>query len=141
MVGQVPRIQPRFPAVGGVGVGEEPGDVGVPGPGRREQGKARAVGQGQLPAGDGPDPEAVGEPGELQSAAEVRVGQGQRRVAVLIPLRQQFVRMGRPHPEGVEALGVKLDVAIRHQPLCRYQRSSTSSRNRVICPPSSGSIR
>ena len=71
--------------------------------------------------------QAIGEPGELQCAAQVRVGQGQGRVAVVLRLRKKLVCVGRPHPEGVEALGMKLDVAICNQALCRYHRSPLRS--------------
>ena len=141
VVGQKRGVEPRLPAVGGVGGGEEPGDVGVPGPRLCQQREAGAVGQGQLAAHDGPDVQAVCKPRELQRPAEVGVGQGQRGVPVLLRLRQQLVRVGCPSPEGVEALGVKLYVAICHQALCRYQRSSLRSRNRVIRLPSPWSIR
>ena len=124
MMGQLRGIESRLPAVGGVGDGEEAGDVGVPLPGTGEQRESRSVGEGQLPARDGLDAQAVGEPRELQRPAEIRVGQGQRGIPVLLRLRQQLVDVGGPFPEGVEALGVKLDVAGCHQALCRYQRSS-----------------
>ena len=85
--------------------------------------------------------EAAGEAGELQRSAEVGVGQGEGVVAVLLRLRQQFVRVGRPRSEGVEALGVQLDVAGRHgrhrcYEACRYQQESALSWNRTSDPPS-----
>ena len=158
VIGQVGRVELGFPAVAGIGQGEKARDVGVPRPCLRQQGEPRAIGQRQLCAGDGLGAQALGQPGELQRAAQVGIGQGQRRIAVLLGLRQQLVDMRRPLPEGVEALGSKLHpgshqkpvvsssplvvpIRVRCQALCRYQRWSTQSRNRVISLPSPGSIR
>ena len=141
VVGQVSGVELRQLAVGGVGQGEEPGEIGVPGAGAGQQREPRAVGEGHLAARDGSKAQAVGELRELQRAAEVGVGQGQGGVSVLLGLGQQFVGMRRPHPEGVEALGVQLDVAGCHQATCRYQRSSCRSRNSVTGRPSPASIR
>ena len=77
MFGQVGGVEPGLPPVGGVGQGEEPGDVGVALPRLGQKDEAGAVGEGQLAPGDGPDAEAVGEAGELQRPAEVGVGEGQ----------------------------------------------------------------
>ena len=110
MGGQVDGVQPGFPAVKGVGQGEEAGDVGVPLPGPRQQGQPGAVGQGHLSPGDGLDAQAVGLAGELQGAAQVGVRQGQGGVAVLLCLGQQFMGVGRPLSKGVEALGVEFHV-------------------------------
>ena len=100
-----------------------------------------AVGQGQFPAGDGPDAQAVGESRVLQRPAEVRVGQGEGRVSMLLRLGKQLVRVGSPNSKGEKALGVKLGVPGLHQALCRYQRSPPRSRNRVTSLPLPGSIR
>ena len=53
----------------------------------------------------------VGLPGEVQRPAEVGVGQGEGIIAVLHGLGQQFVDVGCAQAEGVEALGMELDVA------------------------------
>ena len=74
--GKVRGVEPRVPAVGCIGDSEEPRYVRVPLPGAGEQREPGAVVEGQLAAGDGPDVQAVGEPGEFQCAAQVRVGQG-----------------------------------------------------------------
>ena len=91
---QMHRVQPGFAAVGGVGQGEQAGDVGVALAGLRQQDQAGPVLQGQLAAGDGLDAHAVGQPGELQGAAQVSVGQGQGIVTVLPGLGQQLVNVG-----------------------------------------------
>ena len=76
-----------------------------------------------------------------QRPAEVGVGQCEGVVAVLLRLREQLVHVGRPRSEGVEALGVQLDVAGRHgrhpcYEVCRYQQESALSWNRTSEPPS-----
>ena len=76
VLGQVGGVEPGLPPVGGVGQGEEPGDVGVALPRRGQQDETGAVGECQLAPGNRPDTEAVGETGELQRPAEVGVGEG-----------------------------------------------------------------
>ena len=88
------RVQPGFAAVIGVGQGEQPGDVAVALAGLGQQHDAGAVRQGQLAAGDGPDAQAVGQPGELQGAAQVGVGESLGGIAVLSGLGQQLVDVG-----------------------------------------------
>ena len=144
--GQVRGVQPGLPAVGGVGQGEEAGDVGVALPRPGQQRQAGAVCQGQLGPGDGPDAQAVGQARELQGVAQVGVGQRQGAVAVLPGPGQQLVGVGRPRPEGVEALRVQLHVSVSHcrapaYGVCRYQRPPRWSRNRVTCRPSSALTR
>ena len=144
--GQVRGVQPGLPAVHGVGQGEEPRDVGVALPRPGQQRQAGAVRQGHLGPGDGPDAEAVGQARELQGAAQVGVGQRQGVVAVFPGPGQQLVGVGRPHPEGVEALRVQLHVFANHERtpaygVCRYQRPPRWSRNRVTCRPSSALTR
>ena len=84
VMGQVRGVQPGIPAVDVVGQGEEAGDVGVPRPRLCKQREAGAVGEGQFPAGDGPDAQVVGQPGELQGTAQVGVRKGKGGVVVLL---------------------------------------------------------
>ena len=114
VIGQVGRIEPGVPSVGGVGQGHQARDVGIALPRAGQQDDVRAVGQGQLATGDGPDAEAASEPCEVQGAAQVRVGQRQRPTAVIGGPFQQLVDVRCSLAEGVEARGVKLDVACGH---------------------------
>src|SRR5687768_3607566 len=66
----------------GVSGGDEPAEVGVPGDGLREEGEMRAIGQGQLGAGDGCDISRPRRSRELHGAVEpVVIGDGQSSVA------------------------------------------------------------
>ena len=114
MTGQVGRIEPGVPSVGGIGQGQQARDVGIALSRAGQQDDARAVGQGQLAPRDGSDAKAVGEPCEVQGAAQVRVGQRQRPAAVIGGPFQQLVDVRCALAEGVEARGVKLDVACGH---------------------------
>ena len=112
MPGQVAGVEPGFSAVGSVGQAEEARDVAVALPRAGQQHYAGAAGQGELAAGDGADAETARLPGEVQGPAEVGIGQGQGIRAVLRGLGQQFVDVGNSEAEGVEALGVKLNVIL-----------------------------
>ena len=127
MFGQAGGVEPGLPPVGGVGQGEEPGDVGVAPPRLGQQDEAGAVGECQLGSGDRLDAEAVGEAGELQRPAEVGVGEGQGVIAVLARLGQQLVGVRRAHAEGVEARGVQLDVTGGHARWPGPRRSAGTS--------------
>ena len=111
---QVSWVQPGFPLAGGVGQGEQAGDVGVALTVPGQEHDAGAVREGQFSAGDGPNAQAAGQAGELQGAAEVGVGQGQGRIPVLPGPGQQFVDVGGPHSKGIEALDVEFHVTGRH---------------------------
>ena len=128
VVGQVCRVQPGFAAVDAVGEGEEAREVGVTRARLRQQHDPRAVGQGQLAAGDGLHAEAAGQPRELQRPAQIGVRQREGRGAVLRRLRQQLVDVGRAQAEGVEALGVQFDVASRHGTTLAMRFAGTSNR-------------
>ena len=112
------RVQPGFAAVGGVGQGEHAGDVAVALPVLGQKDDAGAVRQGKLAAGDRLDPEAVGQPGEFQGAAQIGVGQGQGGIPVLSGLGQQLVDVGGAHTEGIEALDVEFHVCSGHGRPC-----------------------
>ena len=114
VLGQASRVQPGFPTVGGVGQGEQAGDVGVALTGPGQQHQAGAAFQGQFAAGDGPYAQAFGQPGEFQRPAQVGVGQGQGGIPVLHGLGQQLVDVGGPLSKGVEALDVEFHVSGCH---------------------------
>src|SRR4029450_12138671 len=66
----------------GIGRGDEPAEVGVPGDGLREESKVGAIGEGQLGAGDGGNISRPRRPRELHGAVEaVVIGDGQSLVA------------------------------------------------------------
>ena len=112
--GQARRVQPGFPTVGGVGQGEQAGDVGVARTGPGQQHQAGPIVQGQFAAGDGPYAQAFGQPGEFQRPAQVGVGQGQGLIPVFHGLGQQLVDVGGPLSKGVEALDVEFHVSGCH---------------------------
>ena len=114
MASQVFGVQPWLLPVRGIGEGEKPGEVGVAFTGPGQQHQPGPVRKGQLPAGDGPDVQAAGQPGKLQRSAQVGVGEGQGVVTVLLGPGQQLVGMGRAQSEGVETLEVKLGVCGGH---------------------------
>ena len=74
MLAKVRGVQPRLPAVDGIGQGEQPGEVAITLPRPGQQHETGAVRQSDLPAGDGLHAEAARQTGELQRSAEVGVG-------------------------------------------------------------------
>ena len=118
VVGQVRGVQSGIPTVDVVGQGEESGDVGVSCPSLGKQRQARAVGEGQFPAGDGPDAQVVGQPGELQGAAQVGVRKG----------------------EGRDSRGPWLWPVARGRETLPARRNKNSWRGALRIPPSSGRL-
>ena len=129
MLRQMCRVQPRLPTVDGVRQGEQPRKVGIALPRPGQENEARTIQQGELAAGDGPDLQAVGEASEVQRPAEVGVGQGKGRVTERLGLGEQLVRVGGSRPEGVEALGVQLNVSAR---LRLRPKTATSSKTATL---------
>ena len=89
--GQVLGVEPRVFSVHAVGQGEQPGEVGISLSGAHQKDQPRVVCQGQFPAGYRLYSQTVGQAGELQSAAQVGVGQGHGRIAALLGGGQKFV--------------------------------------------------
>ena len=112
---QMPAIKPRLSAVNRVGKRKQTRNVRVPLPRLRQQRHPRTIIQRQLPTRNRPDPQTVRQTRKLQRAAQIRVRQRQRTVTVLLRLRQQFVRMRRPHPKRIETLRMKLNVSPLHK--------------------------
>ena len=90
---QVLGVESGVFAVGAVGQGEQPAEIGVPLSGTGQKGQPRVVCQGQLSAGHRVYSQAVGQAGELQRAAQVGVGQGHGLIAVLPGSGQEFMDM------------------------------------------------
>ena len=124
MIGQMRRIEPRLATINLVGQREQPREIGVALARLAQQHDPRAVEQGQLAAADRLQAEAVGQPRELQGAAEVGVGLGQRGHAQLRRAREQLMPMRGSDAKRMKALRVQLDVG--HTRLMHFADTSAA---------------
>jgi len=99
----------------GVGGGDEPAEVGVPGNALREEGEMRAISQGQLGAGDRCDASSPRSSRELHGAVKpIMVGDGQSLVAQIGGLANDLLWQGRPIEKGECGVEMELDVRSWH---------------------------
>ena len=91
--------------------GEEAAEVRVAARTLDQKGQVRAVGEGDLGAGDGTDPDRSGRVGELERAVDtVVVGERERGIAELGGTDGELFGQRRPVEEAVGGVRVQLDV-------------------------------